>query len=67
MSHDKIVPLPSMRQNINGLPVARVLGPEIVARVEKFVLEGLTGSVILNFQKGVILGYHVKEVHSLPK
>ncbi len=65
MSDDKIVPLPSMRQNINGLPVARVLGPEIRARVEKFVLEGLSGNVILNFKNGKILGFRVEEVISL--
>ena len=67
MSDDKIVPLPSMRQHINGLPVARVLGPEIIARVEKFVLEGLSGNVILNFKDGKILGFRVEEVVSLPK
>ena len=65
MSDDKIVPLPSMRPRINGLPVARVLGPEIIARVEKFVLEGLTGNVILNFKNGKILGFRVEEVISL--
>ncbi len=65
MSDDNIVPLPSMRQNINGLPVARVLGPEIIARVEKFVLEGLSGNVILNFKNGKSLGFRVEEVISL--
>lgn len=65
MSEDKIVPLPSMRSRINGLPVARVLGPEIIARVEKFVLEGRTGNVILNFKNGKILGFRVEEVISL--
>ena len=64
MSDDKIIPLPSMRQRINGLPVARVLGPEIIARVEKFVLEGLSGNVILNFKDGKILGFRYEVVRS---
>ena len=65
MSDDKIIPLPSMRKNINGLPIARVLGVEIISRIENFVLDGRTGNVVLNFRNGKILGYRVEEVISL--
>ncbi len=65
MSDEKIIPLPSMRKNVNGLPIARVLGQEIVARVENFVLEARTGNVISNFKNGKILGFRVEEVISL--
>ena len=65
MSDEKIIPLPSMRGDTNGLPIARVLGREVVARVENFVLEGRTGNVILNFKNGKILGFRVEEVISL--
>ncbi|KKL44751.1 hypothetical protein LCGC14_2362560 [marine sediment metagenome] len=65
MSDDKITRLPSMRSK--GLPVARLLGEEIITRIENFVLDGLTGNVVLNFRDGKILGYRAEEVVSLKK
>jgi len=67
MSDDKIVPLPSMRKNINGLPIARILGVEIISRIENFVLDGRTGNVIVNFRNGKILGFRVEEVVSIKR
>ncbi len=65
MSDDRIIPLPSMRKNINGLKIDRVLGQEIISRIEDFVLDGRTGNVVLNFRNGKILGFRVEEVVSL--
>ena len=65
MSDDRIIPLPSMRKNINGLKIDRVLGQEIISRIEDFVLDGRNGNVVLNFKNGKILGFRVEEVVSL--
>ena len=67
MSDDKIVRLPSMRKNVTGLPIARILGVEIISRIENFVLDGRTGNVVLNFRDGKILGFRAEEVVSLKK
>ncbi len=65
MSDDKIVPLPSMRGKTSGLSVARILGVEIISRIENFVLDSRQGNVILHFKDGKIIGFRVEEVVSL--
>ena len=65
MSDDK--PLPSMRKNTSGLPIARILGVEIISRIENFILDGRTGNVVVNFRDGKILGYRVEDVVSLKR
>ena len=65
MTDTKITQLPSMRPK--GLPIVRVLGEELITRIENFVLDGRTGNVVLNFREGKILGYRAEEVVSLKK
>ena len=65
MTDTKITQLPSMRPK--GLPLARILGEELITRIENFVLDGRTGNVVLNFREGKILGYRAEEVVSLKK
>lgn len=65
MSDEKIVPLPSMRGKTSGLSVARILGVEIISRIENFVLDSHNGNVILHFKDGKIVGYRAEYVVSV--
>jgi hypothetical protein len=38
---------------------------EIVNRLQQFFLDRKSGNIQLNIRQGVILGFHVNEVHTL--
>lgn len=41
------------------------LPDEVVARLRQFIIDKNSGNIQLNIRQGVILGFHVNEVHSL--
>lgn len=38
---------------------------EVAERLRTFILDKQSGNIQLNIRQGVILGFHVNEVHSL--